>query len=65
MTALIEYLTVLLEYIDLLGPPAEWGPGQNAPVAPLSAALSPTMDITSTHPVLQNSRLVFQRVIDS
>ena len=27
-------MTVLLEYIDPLGPPAEWGPGQNAPVAP-------------------------------
>ena len=31
VTALIEYLTVLLEYIDFFG--AEWGPGQNAPVA--------------------------------
>ena len=34
MTALIKYLTVLLEYIDLLGLPAKWDPGQNAPVAP-------------------------------
>ena len=33
VTALIEYLTVLLEYINLLGALAEWGPGQNAPVA--------------------------------
>ena len=40
ITALIEYLTVLLEYINLIGPLAEWGPGQNAPVAPpLSVAL--------------------------
>ena len=39
VTALIEYLTVLLEYIGLIG---QWGPGQNALVAPpppLSAAL--------------------------
>ena len=39
MTALIEYLTVLLEYTDLLGPLAKWGPGQNAPVSPLLEAL--------------------------
>ena len=40
MTALIEYLTVLLKYIDLFGAPAEWCPGQNSPVAPLLAALA-------------------------
>ena len=33
MTALIKDLTVLLEYIDLLGAPAKWGLGQNTPVA--------------------------------
>ena len=39
VTALIEYLTVLLEYTDLLRPLAKWGPGQNAPVSPRLAAL--------------------------
>ena len=37
VTALIEYLTVLSEH--LFGAHKQWGPGQNAPVAPpLSAA---------------------------
>ena len=42
VTALIENLTVLLEYIDLFGAHKQseaqkqsaWGPGQNASVAP-------------------------------
>ena len=42
MTALIEYLTVLLEYIDFLGAlkQSAWGPGQNGQDAPSPSPLS-------------------------
>ena len=35
VTALIEYLTVLLEYIDLLGPPANIAQGKLPQVPPV------------------------------
>ena len=34
VTALIEYLTLLLEYIDLLGPISKVGPRAKCPICP-------------------------------
>ena len=52
MTALIEYLTVLLEYIDLLGPISRVGPRAKCPSCPPpppSAALVFVYSVNATN----------------